>query len=72
MVSTTFGLRMQVQLVPVMQLFLTLDQASQGRVQGEWPPGLPHRGLPCPRLPCPLLTMSWPLRPLRELQRPGR
>uniref|UniRef100_A0A671FMS9 Mucin 2, oligomeric mucus/gel-forming n=1 Tax=Rhinolophus ferrumequinum TaxID=59479 RepID=A0A671FMS9_RHIFE len=33
-VSTTFGLRLQVQLVPVMQLFLTLDQASQGRVQG--------------------------------------
>ncbi|KAM5223979.1 mucin-2 [Hipposideros larvatus] len=33
-VSTTFGLRLQVQLVPVMQLFLTLDRASQGRVQG--------------------------------------
>uniref|UniRef100_A0A9L0I4W9 Mucin-2 n=1 Tax=Equus asinus TaxID=9793 RepID=A0A9L0I4W9_EQUAS len=33
-VNTAFGLRMQVQLVPVMQLFLTLDQAAQGRVQG--------------------------------------
>ncbi|XP_057584117.1 mucin-2-like [Hippopotamus amphibius kiboko] len=33
-VTTAFGLRLQVQLVPVMQLFLTLDQAAQGRVQG--------------------------------------
>ncbi|XP_045677042.1 mucin-2 [Phyllostomus hastatus] len=33
-VSTDFGLRLQVQLEPVMQLFLTLDQAAQGRVQG--------------------------------------
>ncbi|KAG8522065.1 Mucin-2, partial [Galemys pyrenaicus] len=33
-VSTAFGLRLQVQLVPVMQLFVTMDQASQGRVQG--------------------------------------
>nr|XP_023510677.1 mucin-2 [Equus caballus] len=33
-VNTAFGLRLQVQLVPVMQLFLTLDQAAQGRVQG--------------------------------------
>ncbi|XP_040320141.1 mucin-2 [Herpailurus yagouaroundi] len=33
-VNTAFGLRLQVQLVPVMQLFVTLDQAAQGRVQG--------------------------------------
>ncbi|KAI5934971.1 Mucin-2 [Manis javanica] len=33
-VNTTFGLRLQVQVVPVMQLFVTLDQAAQGRVQG--------------------------------------
>nr|CAI9704871.1 unnamed protein product [Rangifer tarandus platyrhynchus] len=33
-VTTTFGLKLQIQLVPVMQLFLTLDQAAQGRVQG--------------------------------------
>lgn len=33
-VSTAFGLRLQIQLVPLMQLFLTLDQAAQGRVQG--------------------------------------
>uniref|UniRef100_A0A9L0IX47 VWFD domain-containing protein n=1 Tax=Equus asinus TaxID=9793 RepID=A0A9L0IX47_EQUAS len=33
-VNTAFGLRLQVQLVPVMQLFLTLHQAAQGRVQG--------------------------------------
>ncbi|XP_036895148.1 mucin-2 [Sturnira hondurensis] len=33
-VSTSFGLRLQVQLEPVMQLFLTLDQAAQGHVQG--------------------------------------
>ncbi|XP_045021817.1 mucin-2 [Bubalus bubalis] len=33
-VITTFGLKLQIQLVPVMQLFLTLDQAAQGRVQG--------------------------------------
>nr|KAF6398508.1 mucin 2, oligomeric mucus/gel-forming [Molossus molossus] len=33
-VSTAFGLRLQIQLMPVMQLFLTLDQAAQGRVQG--------------------------------------
>ncbi|XP_069866019.1 mucin-2 isoform X2 [Dipodomys merriami] len=33
-VNTAFGLRLQVQLVPVMQLFVTLDQASQGQVQG--------------------------------------
>ncbi|XP_053058621.1 mucin-2 [Acinonyx jubatus] len=33
-VNTAFGLRLQVQLVPVMQLFVTLDQAAEGRVQG--------------------------------------
>uniref|UniRef100_A0A4W2C6C4 Mucin 2, oligomeric mucus/gel-forming n=1 Tax=Bos indicus x Bos taurus TaxID=30522 RepID=A0A4W2C6C4_BOBOX len=33
-VTTTFGLKLQIQLVPVMQLFLSLDQAAQGRVQG--------------------------------------
>lgn len=53
MVSTTFGLRMQVQLVPIMQLFLTLDQASQGRVQGEWPPGSPTEACPAPACPAP-------------------
>ncbi|XP_011379124.1 mucin-2 [Pteropus vampyrus] len=34
LVNTAFGLRLQVQLLPVMQLFLTLDQDSQGQVQG--------------------------------------
>ncbi|XP_040826766.1 mucin-2 [Ochotona curzoniae] len=33
-VHTAFGLRLQIQLVPVMQLFATLDQDSQGQVQG--------------------------------------
>ncbi|OBS63715.1 hypothetical protein A6R68_07746, partial [Neotoma lepida] len=33
-VNTVFGLRLQVQLVPVMQLFVTLDQSAQGQVQG--------------------------------------
>ncbi|KAF5914110.1 hypothetical protein HPG69_005632 [Diceros bicornis minor] len=33
-VNTALGLRLQVQLEPVMQLFLTLDQAAQGSVQG--------------------------------------
>ncbi|XP_012668768.1 mucin-2 [Otolemur garnettii] len=33
-VDTAFGLRLQVQLAPVMQLFVTLDQAAQGQVQG--------------------------------------
>ncbi|XP_006893416.1 PREDICTED: mucin-2-like [Elephantulus edwardii] len=33
-VNTVFGLRLQVQLVPVMQLFATLDQGAQGQVQG--------------------------------------
>lgn len=37
LVDTAFGLRLQVQLAPMMQLFLTLDQAAQGRVQGERP-----------------------------------
>ncbi|XP_012507386.1 PREDICTED: mucin-2 [Propithecus coquereli] len=32
--STAFGLRLQVQLAPIMQLFVTLDQAAQGQVQG--------------------------------------
>lgn len=35
-VNTIFGLRLQIQLVPVMQLFVTLDPAAQGQVQGEW------------------------------------
>ncbi|XP_074227480.1 mucin-2 [Camelus bactrianus] len=34
LMSTAFGLRLQVQLLPVMQLFLTLDPAAQGHVQG--------------------------------------
>ncbi|XP_072826842.1 mucin-2-like [Vicugna pacos] len=34
LVSTAFGLRLQVQLLPVMQLFLTLEPAAQGHVQG--------------------------------------
>lgn len=46
-VTTTFGLKLQIQLVPVMQLFLTLDQAAQGRVQGEWSCLAPPCG--CPR-----------------------
>ncbi|XP_037587082.1 mucin-2 [Cebus imitator] len=33
-VSVAVGLRLQVQLAPVMQLFVTLDQAAQGQVQG--------------------------------------
>ncbi|XP_040111163.1 mucin-2 [Oryx dammah] len=33
-VTTSFGLKLQIQLLPVMQLFLTLDQAAQGHVQG--------------------------------------
>ncbi|XP_037694226.1 mucin-2 [Choloepus didactylus] len=33
-VNTAFGVRLQIQLAPVMQLFLTLDQAAQGQVQG--------------------------------------
>uniref|UniRef100_A0AC11DDU0 Uncharacterized protein n=1 Tax=Ovis aries TaxID=9940 RepID=A0AC11DDU0_SHEEP len=33
-VTTSFGLKLQIQLLPVMQLFLTLDQAAQGLVQG--------------------------------------
>ncbi|XP_028642690.1 mucin-2 [Grammomys surdaster] len=33
-VNTMFGLRLQIQLVPVMQLFVTLDQSAQGQVQG--------------------------------------
>ncbi|XP_017898256.1 PREDICTED: mucin-2-like [Capra hircus] len=32
--TTSFGLKLQIQLLPVMQLFLTLDQAAQGLVQG--------------------------------------
>lgn len=75
MVNTAFGLRLQVQLVPVMQLFVTLDQAAQGRVQGEWGSGPAPTKAPlraCPLAPCPCPTLSWPLRPLWELQRPGR
>ncbi|XP_032003080.1 mucin-2-like [Hylobates moloch] len=33
-VSMAIGVRLQVQLAPVMQLFVMLDQASQGQVQG--------------------------------------
>lgn len=33
-VNTVFGLRLQVQLVPIMQLFVTLDQSAKGQVQG--------------------------------------
>lgn len=32
-VNTIFGLRLQIQLVPLMQLFVTLDPAAQGQVQ---------------------------------------
>lgn len=69
-VNTALGLRLQVQLVPVMQLFVTLDQAAQGQVQGEWP----HLALPAqvPPQPRPLPTVSWPPRALRGLQWPGK
>ncbi|XP_068963370.1 mucin-2 [Petaurus breviceps papuanus] len=33
-VHTAYGLKLQIQLVPVMQLFMTMDQAFQGKVQG--------------------------------------
>ncbi|XP_027716003.1 mucin-2 [Vombatus ursinus] len=33
-VHTAYGLRLQIQLVPLMQLFMTMDQAFQGKVQG--------------------------------------
>ncbi|XP_004638104.1 mucin-2 [Octodon degus] len=33
-VNTVLGLQLQVQLVPVMQLFVTLDPSAQGQVQG--------------------------------------
>lgn len=77
-VNTIFGLRLQIQLVPVMQLFVTLDQAAQGQVQGEWfSPVLslrkPHEGpifpppTPVPRF---FLILPWPFRSLWELQRP--
>lgn len=59
------GLSLQVQLEPVMQLFVTLDRAAQGRVQGECrarragPPSEAPRG---PRLPapCPFPTLCCP------------
>lgn len=65
-VNTKFGLRLQIQLLPVMQLFVTLDQAAQGQVQGEWlSPVLslknPHEGpifFPHPQvLPNPVLAL---------------
>lgn len=66
-VNTIFGLRLQIQLVPVMQLFVTLDQAAQGQVQGEWfSPVLslkkPHEGPISPHtgpqsLPNPVLAL---------------
>ena len=71
-VITTFGLKLQIQLVPVMQLFLTLDQAAQGRVQGERPRPAPPRGRRCASAAPAFPTLSWPLRPLRELQWPRR
>lgn len=49
-VNTAFGLRLQVQLLPLMQLFLTLDQDAQGQVQGEWASRFRHRGRPQARL----------------------
>lgn len=59
-VSTAFGLRLQIQLAPLMQLFLTLDQAAQGRVQGECPlrsaPALPLP--PAPPHPCSNSVLS--------------
>ncbi|XP_074442921.1 mucin-2 [Larus michahellis] len=33
-VQTSFGLQLQIQLVPVMQLFVTVDQSVQGKLQG--------------------------------------
>lgn len=74
-VNTMFGLRLQIQLVPVMQLFVTLDQSAQGQVQGErFSPVLslrkPHEcpvSSPVPRF---FLIPSWPFRSLWELQRP--
>lgn len=69
MVNTALGLRLQVQLVPVMQLFVTLDQAAQGQVQGECPPGSPRQGAAASWTP-PNHVLA--LRALRELQRPGK
>lgn len=76
-VNTMFGLRLQIQLVPVMQLFVTLDQSAQGQVQGE---GLspvlflnePHEGPVSPSPPTPrfFLMVSWSCRSLWKLQRP--
>lgn len=35
LVQTPFGLQLQIQLFPVMQLFVTVDQSVQGRLQGK-------------------------------------
>jgi len=34
-VQTSFGLQLQIQLFPVMQLFVTVDQSVQGKLQGK-------------------------------------
>lgn len=34
--QTTFGLQLQVQLVPLMQLFIDLDPSHKGRTCGKW------------------------------------
>lgn len=33
--QTSFGLQLQIQLFPVMQLFVTVDQSVQGKLQGK-------------------------------------
>ncbi|XP_074921935.1 mucin-2 [Chelonoidis abingdonii] len=33
-VRTYFGLKLQIQLVPIMQLFVVVDQSAQGKLQG--------------------------------------
>ncbi len=35
MLQTTFGLQVQVQLVPLMQVYITVDQSFQGKTCGE-------------------------------------
>lgn len=34
--QTTFGLQLQVQLVPLMQLFIDLDPSHKGQTCGKW------------------------------------
>lgn len=44
-VQTSFGLQLQIQLFPTMQLFVTVDQSVQGNLQGECP--LKWEAKPC-------------------------